>query len=301
MKKIKIIYLFIFFFLLVGCMGEKNIEIFRFVNLENEIHVGESVNLQILLGQYPEDSKITYTLSQKDVIEFEDGVATGVKAGEVDVRATVDNKVFATTKVIVKKVEVDGLQILSTTNIVLVNESIQLDTRVFPDSFSKAVKWSIEKVNGEDNDAAEISTSGLLTGKYGERDEDEYAEGGVRVRVVATLLEDEKIVAKKDFYIRHHETTILSLTAPEDKTEFLFTELEGVESIQLLIGKLPVDSYPIVSFTSSDEGIVLVDINGVLTFPETLKEGTSTITVTTMDGKTDTLEIELIKPEEPEE
>lgn len=299
MKKIKIVCLLLFSLFLIGCTGKKNIEIFRFVILENTIQVGESVNLQLLLGQYPENSKVTYTLSKKNIIEFEDGVATGIGEGEVDVRATVDNKIFATTKVIVNKVEIEGLQIVSETNIVRYNDTLQLGLKFFPETLSQSVVWSIEKIDGEENDAAEITADGLLIAKRGEKNQEEFDAGGAKVRVLATI-ESEKIVVKKDFYIRYLETSVLTLDAPDDKTEFLFSELEEVESIKLLTGKVPEDSYPIISFESSDETIVLVDENGILTFPATLKEGQSTITVKTMDGKTATLVIKLVKPVEPE-
>src|SRR5690606_35978617 len=112
MKKFKIVYLFIFLFVLIGCSSNTNIEIFRFVNHENTIQLGEKINLQLIMGEYPEDANVKYSFSEEGVIEFTNGVAEGKKVGEVVVTATVDNVKFASTKVIVTREPVDGLQIL---------------------------------------------------------------------------------------------------------------------------------------------------------------------------------------------
>ncbi|MCK9471348.1 MAG: hypothetical protein WC006_06400 [Bacilli bacterium] len=304
MKKFKIVFLFILSLLLIGCTGDDNIEIFKFVNLEHEIHVGESINLQLTMGQYPEDAEVKYTFSESDIISFENGVALGLKEGEVEVTATVDNLLFVTTKVIVLGKEVDGLQIISETNTLYLGEELQLSVRIFPDEFSDEVTWTVENLNSDYSVAAEITPEGLLKALRGEADQAEIDAGGAKVRVVATSTVDTKVVAKKDFYIRYKEVTVLTLSAPDDKVEFTFEELDGVESIELETGHLPTNSYPVISYTSSDETVVMVDDEGVITFPETLKEGSATITVTTLDNKTASLTITILDSDEsvePEE
>ena len=170
MKKFKIVFLFILSLLLIGCTGDDNIEIFKFVNLEHEIHVGESINLQLTMGQYPEDAEVKYTFSESDIISFENGVALGLKEGEVEVTATVDNLLFVTTKVIVLGKEVDGLQIISETNTLYLGEELQLSVRIFPDEFSDEVTWTVENLNSDYSVAAEITPEGLLKALRGEAD-----------------------------------------------------------------------------------------------------------------------------------
>ena len=284
MKKIKIIYLFLLALLLVGCGKSVNIEIFRFVNHENKIQVGEEVSLELIMGEYAEDSEVKYTLSNPDIISFENGIATGLKVGETVVKATVDNFKFATTKVIVTREPVDALQILSSTNIIYIDQTLQLDTKIFPSHFSKAVTWSIEI----GDDVATISATGLITPKRAEKDAAEFNAGGAKVRVVATSVEDSTVVAKKDFYVKNRQTTLVTITAPENKTEFILSEINPGESIELTVGKLPLNSYPLSTFTSSDATVVIAEIvegKYYAKFPATLKAGTATLTVRTLDGR----------------
>jgi hypothetical protein len=295
MKKFKFGFLFLLSLLLFGCTAKKNTEIFRFVNNKYEIYVGESIDLVLVLGPYSEDSVVKYTVSEEGIIELENGIATGLKEGSVEVKATINDEASDTTEVIVKKAEIDGLQILSDKNVVYVGQSLQLDTRIFPSTFSKSVKWEIE--NNTDNPAAEITANGLLKALRGEETEEEIAAGGIKIRVVATSLENAKVQAKKEFIIKYKDLDTFKLTAPNNKTEFTFEELESIESIQLALDQTP-NSYPVISYESSDNTIVLVDEDGILTFPSTLKAGEATITAKALNGKTATIVIKVIQPDE---
>lgn len=284
MKKFKIVYLFILALLLVGCGNSVNIEIFRFVNHENTIQVGEEISLELIMGEYADDAEVKYTISKPEIISFENGIAKGLQVGETEVKATVDNSKFATTKVIVTREPVDALQILSDKNIIYLDETLQLDTKIFPSHFSKAVKWSIEF----GDDVVFISDTGLITPRRGEKDAAEFNAGGAKVRVVATSKEDSTVMAKKDFYVRHRPTTMVTITVPDNKTEFLLSELTGDTSIELTVGKAPVKSYPYATFTSTDATVVIAEAVGdkfFAKFPTTLKAGTVTLTVRTLDGR----------------
>lgn len=284
MKKFKIIYLFILALLLVGCGNSVNIEIFRFVNHENNIQVGEEISLELIMGEYAEDAEVKYTISNPEIISFENGIAKGLAEGETEVKATVDNFKFATTKVIVTREPIDALQILSSKNIIYIDETLQLDTKIYPSHFSKAVKWSIES----GSDVASISEAGLITPKRAEKDAAEFNAGGAKVRVVATSIEDETVMAKKDFYVKFRPTTVVTVTAPDNKTEFLISELTGDTSIELTVGKAPQKSYPYATFTSTNAAVVtaeFVDGKYLAKFPATLKAGIAILTVRTLDGR----------------
>ena len=299
MKKFKIIYLFILSLVLIGCSNNVNIEIFRFVNHENTIQVGDTVNLDLILGEYPEGSEVTYVLSEDGIIEFENGVAKGLTVGEVVVTATVDNIKFATTKVIVIKVPIDAMQIIAPKTKMFFDETIKFDVRVIPADHSNEVTWSIEI----GSDFASISEEGVLTAVRGEKDTAEYNAGGARVRVVATSKEDTDLKAKIDILVQYRKTTSITLSVPEGKTEFQLSEIvdKTVESIQLEWGILPLNANTIVTFSSSNTAVMNVDAFGLITFPETPIAGESIITVRTIDNVRGTITIKISEPEEPED
>lgn len=311
MKKFKIVYLFIFLFVLIGCSSNTNIEIFRFVNHENTIQLGEKINLQLIMGEYPEDANVKYSFSEEGVIEFTNGVAEGKKVGEVVVTATVDNVKFASTKVIVTREPVDGLQILAEKvgadesdntdeNTIYVDQSFKLSAKIYPDHFSNEVTWSIEL----GSDVAVITEEGELIPQRGENGIKEFNEGGALVRVVATSKEDSSFTAKRDFRIKYRETTLVTITG--EPTEIALEDIESgeVESLKLTIGILPEKANNKVTVKSSDETIALVKLEGshvIVTFPENPKAGTVVITVTSIDDVEGEIEITITEPETPEE
>lgn len=193
MKRIKLIYLLILGLILVGCSSGPSIEIFRFASHENTVQVGESVNLDLIMGEYPEDSEIEYEISADDIITFEDGVATGLQVGKVTVKATVDSVKYATTIVEVTREPMDGMRIIAPgdTNTITLNESLFLQVQVYPDKFANDVTWKIEI--GED--IAQITSGGLLRIFPGTN------INGRRIRVVATSLVDPEMAAKRDFFV----------------------------------------------------------------------------------------------------
>ncbi len=280
MKRIKVLLLLVFMFLIVGC-GTTNIEIFRFVSHENTIYIGQTINLDLIMGEYSEDAVVRYSFSKEGIIDFEDGVATGLAIGEVEITATVDNIKKAKTKVIVIKVPIDGMQILATKSTIFVDETLQLETKIFPSSFSNDVTWSIE--TGED--VATISSTGLLTPLRGEKNSTELNAGGAKVRVVATSKEDSKVKVRRDFFVKYRPVENIEITVENDKFEYTFDELETITQIQLTYVLKPANTNPLVTITSTDTSILLVDENGVITFPETLKAGTAEVRVRSLDNK----------------
>lgn len=296
MKKFKIAYLLIFLFVLIGCGQRRNLEIFRFVNHEHQIQVGETINLQLIMGEYKDDAVVTYSFSEEGIIKFEDGFATGLKVGEVVVSATVDKVKYAYTRVIVTREPVDGLQIIAEKNTIYVDEELPLDVKIFPEHFSNEVTWTIEL----GTDVAVIE-DGILKPLRGENGLQEFNNGGARVRVVATSVEDDRVSAKRDFFVKYRPTSELTLTADVVEVALEDIENEVITKITLEVGILPDAANPLLTFTSSDETIALVDVEGIVTFPETPKAGTVTITVTSIDGVEATIEITITEPEPEEE
>lgn len=299
MKKIKIIYLFILSLVLIGCSSNVNIEIFRFVNHEIKIQVGETVNLDLILGEYPEDSKVIYTFDNDNIIDFENGVATGKAVGEVIVTATVDNIKFATTKVVVNKIPIDAMQIKVSKTKMFVDEKLQFSVEVIPSDHSNEVTWSIDL----GNDVGEITQDGILSAKRGEENLDEYNAGGAKVRVVATSKEDPEMKAKIEILVQYRKTSSVTITVPDNITEFTLEQIvnKEVESIQTEVGILPLTANSIVTYTSNNTGVALVNAEGLITFPETPKAGVAVITVRTIDNVSASITITITEPEpEPE-
>lgn len=295
MKKFKIAYLLLLLLVLVGCGKKGNIEIFRFVNHENKIQVGDTIYLQLIMGEYKADSKVTYKVSEEGIISIEDGYVTGLKVGEVTVRATVDNIKFATTKVIVEKEPIDGLQIITTKknandnlpdNTIYIDNEFNLSAKIFPSHLSNEVTWSIEI--GED---VAIIENGVLKPLRGEKDTVELNNGGAKVRVVATSTVDPTFNAKKDLYIRYKPTE--SITVSANQTTFNLDEITSGEviSVQLSVTVNPTNANPLLTFSSSDTSIALVNNYGLVTFPTNPKAGSVTITVKSLDGKSATITI----------
>lgn len=80
MKKIKLILLLVLGLILAGC-AKSNIEVFRFVNHEIEITVGEEAILELIYGEYDEDSVVLYEFEDKEgVISLDGNVVTGLKS-----------------------------------------------------------------------------------------------------------------------------------------------------------------------------------------------------------------------------
>jgi len=303
MKKLRVLCLFILLLLIVGCDFNRNVEIFRFVNYENEIEIGETIYLQLLMGDYKEDAQVKYSVSTEGIVSIKDGFATGLNEGEVTIKATVDNVKFAYTKITVKKPAINGLKINATKkyednlleNTIYVDNEITLSTIIYPTTFNNEVTWSIEF----GSDVAKI-VDNVLIPLRGENSLAEYQNGGAKVRVVATAVEDGKTMAKRDFYIKYRPTEEIKLSL--DKTTFEYDEIKLVTKLQLNVELKPYTN-PNLTFTSSDPTIALVDASGVITFPEEVKAGTVTITVTSIDGVSSKIQITINEKveEEPSE
>lgn len=293
MKKFKIAYLLLLLLVLIGCGKDNNIEIFRFVNHENKIQIGDTIYLQLIMGEYPADAKVTYLVSEEGIISIEDGFVTGLQVGEVTVRATVDNIKFATTKVIVEKEPIDGLQILTSkknandnlpNNTIYIDNEFNLSVKIFPSHLSNEVTWSIEI--GED---VAVIENGVLKPLRGEKDSVEFGNGGAKVRVVATSVEDPTFSAKKDLYIRYRPTQSITVSASQTTFELEDIISGEVESVVLNVTVSPANANPLLTFLSSDNSIALVNNYGVVTFPTNPKAGSVVITVTSLDGKSATI------------
>lgn len=290
MKKINLFLIFILGFLLIGCKAT-DIDVFRFVNHEITIQVGDDAVLNLIYGEYDEDEEVIYTLSKEGIITLSGNTATAISAGEVTVTATIDG--IKTTKIIVTVINepINSMSITSASN-VMVGSSIQLSVSVLPSHLSNEVTWSIEDSAQSNKNAATISTSGLLTGAIGATTKAELTAGGKRIIVVATSKVDPSMNVKKTIFVKYQPTTSINLTTAE-----LVTTLETNETLQIVANILPVNACPVLTYTSSNTAVVTVSSTGLISVPEgSTNYETATITATALDNVVGTIDITVLDP-----
>lgn len=293
MKKFKIIIILLMGIILVGCKNN-NIEVFRFVNHEIEIEIGDQVALDLIYGEYSKSAEVHYTLDSDDIITLDGTIATGIAAGEVKITATIDYEKYAYMIVRVVNPLVYSMKMIAPDNrsSIFVNEQLQLSVSVVPNTISKDVVWSLENNIRDDQEIAKITEDGKLTGLKGEQTDIDYRKGGVPIIVVATSKADPLMSVKKEIFVKYRPTSTVSLAAVDDKTE-----INLGETVQLTVTIFPVDANKKVTFTSRNEEILLVDENGLVSTPEGSNNfGTVTIVARTIDNKTSTIDITVIDP-----
>jgi alpha-amylase len=290
MKKLKIVFLMAISLFFAGC-AKSDIDVFRFVNHELEIQVGDEVVLNLIYGEYDENDEVLYTFSEEGIISLEGKTATGIGVGEVTVTATIDG--IKTTKVIITVINepIDSMQ-MTCPDTISVGATAQLTVSVLPDHLSNEVTWSIEDSDQSKASAATISASGLLTGVAGARTQAEYNAGGAKIIVVAQSIADPTMMVKKIVYVQYLPTVVLGLSTAGN-----VTIIAGGESVQLIASITPGRACPVVTYSSSDNTILLVSQTGLVTVPEnSTKYETATITVHSLDGKTATYDLTVDNP-----
>lgn len=289
-KKLNMLFIIILGAFLVGCKTT-NIDVFRFVNHEMTIQVGESHVLNLIYGEYKEDSTVLFSLSEDGIISLDENTATGLKAGEVTVTATIDG--IKTTKIILHVVN-EPISSMSITgpNQVQVGSSIQLSASVLPDHLSNEVTWSIEDSTQSKASAASISPTGLLTGIAGAQTKAEHTAGGAKIIVVATSNIDPIMSVKKIVYVKYVPTTSITLATVGNKTTIAVDA-----TLQLVPTILPANACPIVTYTSSDNTVLTVNANGLIGVPTgSVKYETATITATSFENVVGTIDITVLDP-----
>ncbi|MGD9605142.1 MAG: Ig-like domain-containing protein [Bacilli bacterium] len=290
MKKFNILVITILGILLVGCKAT-DIDVFRFVNHEITIQVGDDAVLNLIYGEYDEDEVVIYTLSEEGIITLNDNTATGIAAGEVTVTATIDG--IKTTKIIVTVVNepINSMSITSLNN-VLVGSTIQLTVSVLPSHLSNEVTWAIEDSEQSDINAATISQSGVLTGVIGAETKEELTAGGKKIIVVATSKVDSTMSVKKTIFVKYAPTTTINLTSEGGKTT-----IEGTETLQIQAAILPANACQVLTYTSSDTSVLVVSATGLVSIPEgSTNYEIATITAKSLDNIVGTIDITVLDP-----
>ena len=242
----------------------KNAEVEKVVlnNTKTNVDVGSSVKLNAsVLPENAVDKKIIWTSSDESIaIVDSNGNVTGIKEGTVTITATSTNGKKETCVVTVKNVEVKEVIVNPTSASIKLGTTAKLDASVLPENATdKKITWT-----SSDSSIAAVDNNGNVTGiKEGTVTITATSSNGkvatVKVTVTVDYIPVEKIILdKSETTVKTNENvTIKATVVPENATD------------------------KNVIWTSSDENIATADSNGKVTG---IKEGTVTITATTIDG-----------------
>ena len=278
MKKIKLILLLVLGLILAGC-AKSNIEVFRFVNHEIEITVGEETILELIYGEYDEDSVVLYEFEDKEgVISLDGNVVTGLKVGEVTIRATIDQVKYDEVIVRVVQEQISSMKINAESNYFPEEGSIQLSVSVLPDYLPTDVDWSIENPGN----IAEIDDEGLLTIND--------ASNPAKIIVVAKSKYDKTITCKKAFYVKYPPTEKVEIKIEDNKTQ-----VKSGETIQYIIEVSPLSNIENIKVESSKPDILSVEAENQLIAQAVQKTEIVVITCTTWDGEKASVRVSIVK------
>ena len=157
---------------------------------------------------------------------------------------------------------VEGITITSENNVrtIKVNETLQLNAKVYPDKANQAVIWT-----SSDASIATVSESGLVTA---------VAKGNVEI--VASAKQDENVKQTFALIIEEAKAEEINPESVTLTTENNVTTVKAGESIKITATVLPTEANQSVEWTVSDAEVATVN-RGVVTG---LKEGTVEVKAT---------------------
>ncbi len=225
--------------------------------------VGRTVQLTAsVLPENATDKKVNWTSSDSSIAEVDsDGLVTGVSKGSAVITATTANGKQASCTVTVS-VPVETVTLDKSEAELKTGETLSLTATVLPaDAGNKSVTWSSDAENVASVENGLVTAKEAGTAVITVVTSDGYKEASCTITVTAPeVLVTEVILDKNSATLEIGEALTLKATiAPENATD------------------------KVLSWASSDENIVKVNENGVVT---AIKEGSATVTVTAANGKT---------------
>ena len=256
-------------FVLASCDGE-TLPSFSFADKEITIEVGETYQIDYSLS---ESVDVTWIVTPEDILEITDSTVKGVKVGDATIKVSIEGVEFKdslTVHVVDATVDVSSITV-SGDETGLVGETITLTASVMPENATdKTVVWT-----SSDETLATVSDLGVVT----------LLKAGT---VTITATSNNALTDTIDIVISEPVVDVSSITVSGNETG-----LVG-ESITLTAAVMPENATDkTVVWTSSDETLATVSDLGVVTL---LKAGTVTITVTSNNALTDTIDIVISEP-----
>lgn len=208
-----------------------------------------------------DDKTVTWSSADEKIATVKNGVVTAKATGTTKITATVGiHKAECTVTVNAK---LTGIKVTPDKVTVEKGQKANLNVTYLPADTTdeKAVTWK-----SENESVATVDENGVVT-----------AVAGGKTKVIATAKANNKITAVCEVKVPIHTESIAL-----NKTEI--TDLLKGKTEKLEVSFIPSNTEDSreVKWTSSAADIAAVDANGTV---KALKEGTATITATTVDGK----------------
>lgn len=221
----------------------------------------EALKVIYIPADTTDDKTVTWSSADEKIATVKNGVVTAKATGTTKITATVGtHKAECTVTVNVK---LTGIKVTPDKVTVEKGQKANLNVTYLPADTTdeKAVTWK-----SENESVATVDENGVVT-----------AVAGGKTKVIATAKANNKITAVCEVKVPIHTESIAL-----NKTEI--TDLLKGKTEKLEVSFIPSNTEDSreVKWTSSAADIAAVDANGTV---KALKEGTATITATTVDGK----------------
>ncbi len=241
--------------------------------ISEELYVGQtSALIATVTPDNATNQNITWTSSDTSVASVSDsGVVTAISAGTATITVTTEDGGFtATCEITVEEEEIEtvnvtGVILNKSSETIKVGENLSLIATVTPDNATNQnITWT-----SSNNSVATVS-GGVVTA---------VAEGTTLITVTT---EDGGYAATCSVTVEKAATVVETINVTSVSLNVSNVELE-IGDVYTFVATLNPSNATNknVTWTSSDESIIKISDNGILT---TVAEGTATITVTTEDG-----------------
>lgn len=236
---------------------------------ETELTLNRTFSTRLIATILPSDAskEITWKSSNESVATVSDGTVRAVEAGKATITATTANGLKATCQVTVVIPDAVSIYVSKASYSIYPGGSYLFTATVWPSGADQKVTWSTS-----DENIAVISEDGIARG---------LRPGTVSVTATAANGVSQSV-----------SLTVVYPDATSVRIPYDTQTLTVGESFQLSATVSPINANQAVTWSSSDEKVVSV-IDGKITG---LKVGEATITASTDNGKTDTVQVTVTKP-----
>lgn len=221
----------------------------------------EALKVIYIPADTTDDKTVTWSSADEKIATVKNGVVTAKATGTTKITATVGTHKAECTVTVNAKLT--GIKVTPDKVTVEKGQKANLNVTYLPADTTdeKAVTWK-----SENESVATVDENGVVT-----------AVAGGKTKVIATAKANNKITAVCEVKVPIHTESIAL-----NKTEI--TDLLKGKTEKLEVSFIPSNTEDSreVKWTSSAADIAVVDANGTV---KALKEGTATITATTVDGK----------------
>ncbi len=221
----------------------------------------EALKVIYIPADTTDDKTVTWSSADEKIATVKNGVVTAKATGTTKITATVGTHKAECTVTVNAKLT--GIKVTPDKVTVEKGQKANLNVTYLPADTTdeKAVTWK-----SENESVATVDENGVVT-----------AVAGGKTKVIATAKANNKITAVCEVKVPIHTESIAL-----NKTEI--TDLLKGKTEKLEVSFIPSNTEDSreVKWTSSAADIAAVDANGTV---KALKEGTATITATTVDGK----------------